>query len=404
MRTEATWANPQTLRRLREESGLTIAVVAEQSQKLKKAHFVPVTVEQLQQWEAGRDTPELEHLETLSELYQCPLGYFFRPAPPEEERRLSFRGLAPRKEESFSATTRASLRRFVELAEWFVTMLEEHGMDWEVQIPQAAEEPPDPNSLAQRERSRLGFSESVRQQWESAGDAFGWWRQRIEGQGVFCFELKLEPKDVRGASLWIKRRYPFILVNRQDAEAATGRLFTLLHEYGHLLLGRGREGIACDFRGRERGRGTEPLVNNFAASVLLPAQELRRHLAQEDQAQYRDEWSDTELRRLATRFFVSRDVVAITLEQLQLAPAGFYRQKREQWEQSYAKWQPWGRGRNPTKWERKARELGGSALRVLLRLQRQESLPVLDAAYLLDTKVEKLNQFMEGFRTVVQGE
>ncbi len=134
MPTETTWVNPETLRRLREESGLTIPSVGEQSQKLKRAHFVAVTAAQLQQWEAGQSAPELEHLETLSELYQCPVGYFFLATPPRERTPLSFRGLAPGKEQRFGATTRASLRRFVELSEWFVDDFERHADERQIGI------------------------------------------------------------------------------------------------------------------------------------------------------------------------------------------------------------------------------------------------------------------------------
>ncbi|GIW55600.1 MAG: hypothetical protein KatS3mg082_2004 [Nitrospiraceae bacterium] len=157
MSTETSWVQPETLRRLREDAGLSIEDTAAQSVKLKRAGFVPVTARQLQQWESGHGTPELEHLETLSELYSCPVGHFFLSETPEEEIALSFRGLAPGKEADFDATTRAGLRQFTELCTWFVTVLEEHGVDWQVGIPESPPRPARPSQLAQRERRRLGF-------------------------------------------------------------------------------------------------------------------------------------------------------------------------------------------------------------------------------------------------------
>lgn len=401
MSTETPWANPEALRQLRARLELTAEDVASETRKLKRLYYPPVTAEQVLAWEAGRGTPEIEHLEALAEVYQCPVGYFFLGAPPEPAAPLSYRGLAPGKEERFTAATRGSLRRFVEIAEWFVETIEEHKLDWPVRVPKVGGPPLEVELLAEETRRRLGFSESVRGEWQSANDGFEWWRRRIEGEGVFCLQLRLDPKDVRGASVWVDGRYPFILVNHHDAEAATGRLFTLLHEYAHLLFSQERDGITCDFRGREPGQALEPRANRFAARVLLPGQELRRHLENEGQAHFREHWTDQILKDLANRFFVSRDVVAIVLEELQFAPDGFYQRKREQWEQRYARWQPWGRGRSAKKWERKARELGTSGLRMILRLQERGELPALEVAYLLDTKVEKLDRFMEGFRTVV---
>ena len=115
----------------------------------------------------------------------------------------------------------------------------------------------------------------------------------------------------------------------------------------------------------------------------------------------RENWSNQALKKIADRFWVSRDVVAITLEEVEFAPRGFYQRKREEWEQRYARWQPWGRGRNPKKWERKALELGSSGLRALVRIKDRGSLPPLDAVYLLDTKVEKVDEYLNLFRMVL---
>lgn len=168
------------------------------------------------------------------------------------------------------------------------------------------------------------------------------------------------------------------------------------------MLRRGHKGIACDFIGHGHRDNAEPHANRFAASALLTQQEFISYLRQEGLAGDR-EWSDKALRDLAKRFFVSRDVVAITLEQLGLAPRGFYREKRTQWIQQYGKQSPFARGKNPKKWERKADELGRSAVSLIARLRDNDSLPLLDVAEFLDTKVERLDQFIERFRTTSRG-
>ena len=72
------------------ELGLTVTEVAKMSQNLKD--FVQVTAEQLYAWELGEDEPELEQLETLSEVYQRPVGYFLEDVSRKEHpgRRLVF--------------------------------------------------------------------------------------------------------------------------------------------------------------------------------------------------------------------------------------------------------------------------------------------------------------------------
>ncbi len=389
------WVKPQVLRTLRETSGLQYEEVERQARKLERAHYATITRQELENWERGLAAPDLEHLETLSEIYGCPVGHFFLHQLPVSTFLLSYRGLASEKEGRLSPLTRQTLRRFLDLSEWMAALLEEHSIAWEVTIRPAKAQQVEP--LVAQERERLGFSEQARQRWQTAEDALAWWRRQIEAQGVFVFEMKLEAGEVRGASRWVASRYPFILVNHQDAETATGRLFTLLHEYAHLLTT--QEGITCDFRGSgQEGRSGESLANRFAACLLLPPEQFRQSLEQAGKLQLKENWSDVDLDELRRPFLVSRDVVAIALQEMGLAPAEFYQKKREQWERR----KPWGRAktrRHPTKKERKARELGLSAVRLLLALEQRGALPLMDVASALDMKVEKALEFLEWARS-----
>ncbi len=389
------WVKPDILRALREMSGFQCKEVEEQARKLQRAHYAVVTCEQLEQWERGVSSPELKHLETLAEVYGCPVGHFFLQKVPQPVEPMSYRGLAPGKESRLSPLSRRTLRRFFNLSQWLTTLLEEHAILWEVKIRPVTTFTLE--ALVEQERRRLGDTEHGRLQWLSPDDAFAWWRQRIEAQGVFVFEMTMQPNEVRGASRWVDFKYPFILVNHQDAEASTGRLFTLLHEYAHLLTD--YEGITCDFRGSGRvGLNQESVANRFAARMLLPQEEFRRHLADVGRLQYKENWSDTELDEIRRPFFVSRDVVVITLQDMHLAPPDLYQKKREQWDCR----RPWFRTttrRSLTKRERRARELGSSGVLVLLALQQNDALSLSDVASVLDMKVEKAVEFLEWARS-----
>jgi Zn-dependent peptidase ImmA (M78 family) len=394
------WVEPKTLQKLRERLGLRREDVEKEAKKLARGHYVALTAARLEAYEQGRAVPELQELETLSEVYGCPVGYFLLDEPPQVSLPLSFRGLAPGKEKHFSPQTQRTLERFFELAEWIATLIEEHSLAWEVKVKRVGTVRPSLDEIVGEERSKLGFEETVRKSWKSAQEALAWWRQRIEEQGVFCLQMKLETKDVRGASAWLKGRYPFVLINHQDAEAATGRLFTLLHEYAHLLLG--RDGIACDFRGRDPGGRIEPIANRFAAQILLPSQVFEQYLWQSGANAYKASWTDSELDRMRKPFLVSRDVVSIRLGEMRLAPPDFYQRKLRGWEQAYAARKPWGRGGRPlTKRQRRAAEFGSSVLRAFLSLKDKGALPILETAYALDMKVEKVGEFLDWSRTSV---
>ncbi|MBU1299526.1 MAG: ImmA/IrrE family metallo-endopeptidase [Bacteroidetes bacterium] len=382
----------------RKRLGLSYKDVEKLSKKLEK-FYKPIEAGELKKWELGSSEPELEQLETLSEIFVCPVGYFFLKEQPKESIPLSFRGLSPSKEGKLSPLSHQTLYRFLELTDWTTMMVEDMGIDWEVKF-KIANGSEDIDKIVQRERQRLGFSSEIRSRWRDHDEAFSWWRKKIEDQGIFCFQMKLDMGDIRGASVWLDSRYPFILVNHQDIETATGRIFTLLHEYAHLLSS--REGLVCDFRGAHRGENPEPFANRFAARMLLSYDEVEKRLKEIGKSNYKGPWSDNQLDEIRNTLFVSRDVIAIMLQEIGKAPIDFYKKKREQWD----KRKPFGRGgggKRPTKKETTLREIGYSLARILSSSGRETSVPLDDLSHVLKMKVEKVPDFLSWARDRVHG-
>lgn len=395
-----TWINASVLKWARERIGLSIEEVEAQSKRLGN-YYASVLTEQLKLWESGSVQPELEHLETLAEVYVCPVGYFFLKETPVETIPLSFRGLSPEKQGKLKPLSQQTLHRFLELADWTTLLIEEGRIEWKVSLrhqPQLSGDMNQIETLVEQERKRLGFTPNIRLTWTDADDGFAWWRKQIEDQGVFCFQMKLEIGDIRGVSVWFKSRYPFILVNHQDVESAAGRIFTLLHEYAHIISG--GDGLVCDFRGLRTGDGSETFANRFAARMLLSYEDLQNTLRQLGKHEYRETWSDGNLDEIRRPLFVSRDVVAIALQEMSLAPSNFYYTKRSLWD----KRRPFGRGgggRRPTNNELKLREIGYSLTRILSIPDREGMFPVDDLSSMLGMKVEKVSEFLSWARTEV---
>ena len=91
------WTNPKVLRWARERLNLTPEDVEREAEKLKRRFYEPVSADDVIAWEEGRSEPTLAQLETLAEIYVCPVGYFFLESPPEVSVSLSFRGLSDEK-------------------------------------------------------------------------------------------------------------------------------------------------------------------------------------------------------------------------------------------------------------------------------------------------------------------
>ena len=125
------------------------------------------------------------------------------------------------------------------------------------------------DGVAREERARLGVAGHP--DGPVAGSPSGiYWALRgaIERRNTFVFQLPLRTEGVRGLSMAGPGPCA-ILVNSKENDPA--RASTLLHEYGHILLGRG--GV-CDEHGTvradsDRGR-VEAWCDRFAASLLMP--------------------------------------------------------------------------------------------------------------------------------------
>jgi len=376
------WTNPAILRWGRRRMGLGIEEAGTLS---------GVDSERIAQYESGSAIPGLEALENLAEVYRCPVGYFFLDSPPELAFSLSMRGLRERKLEALHYDTHVRLEQFLSLTDLAARLVEVIGARREVNIGRV--DPSEPIvDVATRERECLGITAEVRDRWNGPEAAFQHWKRAIEAKGVIVISLKLDPSDVRGASRWEHPSVPAILVNREDAEAATGRAFTLLHEWAHLLTR--SSGLVCDFEGHREGVHYEAFANALAAEMLVPQKDLLALLRKLNLLEPRDTWSDYMLDKVRLPFGASRHVVALLLEQLDLVPKGFYASKRAIWEQR----QPYFRATTVrrtghTKRQRRLTALGAPLISLLSQAHENGAMSKLDLAEVLDMKVEQVEDF-----------
>lgn len=98
-------------------------------------------------------------------------------------------------------------------------------------------------------------------------------RCALEERDVLVFSLALGRKAVRGFSAWDDRA-PLIVVN-STGNLAPVRSYTLMHEFGHLLL---RSDAACapTEGGRVPEADVERWCESFAAALLMPADTVDR--------------------------------------------------------------------------------------------------------------------------------
>ena len=344
----------------------------EQSAYLPKevANMINVSESTIFEWEEGIKQPEFGALRSLSRIYDTPFSYFFLSQLPQVIPLRDYRGTPKEMRRTISAETRLALREFRRLHRFsrILRNLTEGESKQALDFVSGSE---DIEEIASRERKKLGITTSSKENWRSKQFAWQMWRRAIEGLGISAFSLRMPTLECHGAAISEK---PYsILVNRNDAPAA--KSFTLLHEYYHLLLRSGDTLFLCD----SFPSNTESNPNQFASLVMVSNEEFLDGLEEGNMREYREYWSDSILDELSRKFLVSRDVVAIRLEQLEYAPEGFYTKRRLHWESRYKDHAGFGLG-GKTKMGHAREKMGDSTLSLTFSAVNNGFISAVDAA------------------------
>lgn len=278
----------------------------------------------VRRWESGEKRPTLKQLRELSTFYKRPLAAFFLPAPPAEAPiPTDFRSLAKTVRKPFSEKTLLAMRRARRLQMLADDLSKTLDREYRVEIGQAALSD-NPRMLAIRLRERLGVTIEEQFNWKNEATALAEWRRRVEELGVLVFELSFPFEEGRAFSFAEVKR-PAIVLNSND-RAPNGRIFSLFHEYGHLLL---RQSGICDWS--EQGKRVEQFCNRFSGEFLVPPEALLDHplVQAHGKPTARD---DEDLHQIARQFKVSREVILRRLLILGRTTERFYRHMRDEWE------------------------------------------------------------------------
>jgi Zn-dependent peptidase ImmA (M78 family) len=172
----------------------------------------------------------------------------------------------------------------------------------------------DAEDAGERERERLGVPVAEQITWDSR-DAFNNWRAIIERTGCYVLLQKFDVQECQGFALYDNQDTPIIMISKAE-EYDPAKIFTLMHEYCHLLL---REPGISDQNMRDP---VEAFCNRFAAAFLIPRAALRAVLPRWPNEPV--EWARQDIREWARQLKVSQQALALRLENIGIAPHGFF--------------------------------------------------------------------------------
>ncbi len=290
----------------------------------------------LPKWRSGEKDPTERQLRNFAKATFTPFGHFFGDAPPSDDLPIDdFRvrgGGAPSSPSPHLLDTIYLCQR---QQAWYVdhlTAIGEPELNW-VGSEKVGN---DPSAAARRFAGLADLGVETRANARSWEEALRDVRERAEAAGVLVMingvvgnntHRTLDRDEFSGFAL-ANPLAPLVFVNNADYKAS--QMFTFAHEFGHLLLG--ESGVSDDSVGVESAPGNETWCDQFAAELLVPADDLARETAAS-----RTTLGD-DLQRLARHYKVSRLVILRRLRTAELINSAEYRRLFERERAGFEAW------------------------------------------------------------------
>jgi Zn-dependent peptidase ImmA (M78 family) len=219
-------------------------------------------------WCGGAQNPvmPLTKVEQLADMFRRPLAAFLLSQPPEEPNLPKDFRRHPDSGTGFSKELLLVIRKARRLQEIHHELTDNLQISLKVPLKIRTLND-DPEKVALEERKRSGIRISEDSERMTPVRVFDIWRGWLESENIAILKIKMPVDDTRGFSLTDGEPY-VIVVNSADADRA--RLFTLFHEYAHILL---NMPVVCNQGDGDLDEyaGVEQWCNHFAGAFLAPS-------------------------------------------------------------------------------------------------------------------------------------
>lgn len=257
---------------MRTEVNIEPSILRWVAENTKANKIPPAIFEYIEQWVAGTKTPTFNQVEKVSTATGIPIGYFFLKQPPKEDLSiLEYRTVDSINNENPSRNLIETIHDMGRIQDWMREyMISENAL--KLFFVGAQNNAADiTNSI----RDILKIDKNWFETMESAESSFNYIRSLISDCGVIVMmngvvgnntHRPLDIEEFRAFTL-VDQYAPLIFINSKDS--TNGRLFSLLHEFAHVLLG--TNNFFNDRYSTEVQVGKNEIIcNAVAAEILAP--------------------------------------------------------------------------------------------------------------------------------------
>ena len=246
---------PQVLNWLRTSAGREIDEVAKR---------LRTSVEVVKDLESGKRNPTMGQLNVLSEIYKRPIASFFLAKPKQERPMPKDYRFLPNKTNIFDSKTILAIRRTRSLQNLSkeLSININYATKTEIKKARLTE---NLELIASEYRKILNLDIEKQRKFRDAYKMLGHLRDMLEDRNILVFQFSMPIEDARGFAL-ADETPNIIVINSKDSIEA--RLFTLMHEFGHIILG--ETVIDLPEESLQDTNNIEAWCNAFSSAFLLP--------------------------------------------------------------------------------------------------------------------------------------
>lgn len=257
---------PDVLKSLRYYARQRTTAVLEHFEKKSKSHF-GVDDAYLKKIESSENELSLALLKELANLYKFPLTCFLLPKPlkddlvPPDYRRIAS------SERGVISPKAALVLRAAQRAQFAITELGEIPAEELLKAHSSS----DVEKIASDARNFLSRAFATQKRSSNPYKFFMSLRNNLEELGIVVFKMSFPLEDARAFSITNQKPYVIVINNKDGTEYGySPKVFSLLHEFGHIVL---RDGGLCNDFSTDNTIRQEIFCNSFAAACLIPKSE-----------------------------------------------------------------------------------------------------------------------------------
>ena len=198
----------------------------------------------LMSWYSGEKIPTFNQIEEASRATGIPLGYFFLNTPPKEDRTLlEYRTVDSLELEKPSRNLLDTIHDMEQIQEWAKNQMVTDGFS-ELDFVGSMAGVTEVSAFVTQIRQVLDLPRDWFIFAKTPADSYRYLRSRISNAGVIVMmngivgnntHRPLEINEFRAFAI-ADEYAPLIFINSNDA--INGKLFSLLHEFAHILIGK----------------------------------------------------------------------------------------------------------------------------------------------------------------------